>query len=137
MTTLTALDKTIVSASISTERLMGRFHDSRDIRVIVSIDSLIDVVLEKPVVFHADIRLSHNLNDGGYDMDYVYSMSNIDWHYDEDADRVCYTYEDGSTVLVHDCLPREVENMISDFMWEAQCKATNAYEDAMRKSLGL
>jgi hypothetical protein len=137
MHTLTALDKTIVSASISTERLVGRFYDSRDIRVIVSIGSLSDVVLEKPVAFYADVRLSHSLDDGGYDMDNIYSMSDIDWQYDDDADRVRYTYADGTSVLVHDDLPREVEKMISDFMWGAQCKATDAYEDAMRKSLGL
>lgn len=133
---MTTATRTIIGASISTERLTGRFHDERDIRVTVTISSLADVVLEKPVTFYADIKLAARYDDFDYFDCNLYSAG-PDWCYDDDADRVRYFYSAEDSVLVSETLPDEVEETIREFIFVAQRDAGRAYEEALDRALGI
>lgn len=136
-TTLTAADKTIVSASLSVARLTGRWDNERDIRVTVTIDSLSDVSLLAPITFYGDVRLSNRNDDWSFEGGDVYSASPVDWTYDEDADGIRYFYSEDESIIVSGYLAREVADMICDLVQSASIDAQRAYEDQLRKSLGL
>lgn len=135
--TLTPADKTIVGASISTERLTGRFFGSKDFRVTIVIDSLRDVDLVKPLTFSSDVRLSDRVD--GQDFETTDLDAPVGWRYDDETDRTRYYYSEDETdfVLVHDALVREVDEMLADFIWRALWDAERAYEEARDKALGL
>lgn len=136
MTTLTADEKTITSASISAERLTGRFYDRRDIRVTVTINALSDVDLTSPVSFYADIRLSDRVDVDDFIVT-IYSTGPIDFRYDDDSDRILYWYDEASSVLLHERVPDEVEGMILDFLCSAVYEAERAWTSTLNKALGL
>lgn len=136
-TTLTATDRTIVSASLSVARLTGRWDNERDIRVTVTIDSLSDVTLPAPLTFYGDVRLSNRNDDWSFEGGDVYSASPVDWKYDEDADGIRYSYSEDESIIVSGYLAHEVAGMICDFVRSASIDAQSAYEQALNKALGL
>ena len=109
----------------------------RDFRVVVTIDSLLDVALARPVTFIADVKPSSRIDGQDFDLSDIYTPCGMGWTYDDEADRTRYYYGEGDFVLVHDALVYEVENMILDFVWRALYDAARAYDEARDEALGL